>query len=151
MFKYLLVILFILCVGSSGADNYKATSSGSSEIHAAALHFLKPIFSYLDCEDDGTIEKVDVEDHFFQIFLYVDRDRSLTIAKDEYLNSVAKPAIDIDHLIFQLMDANTNGRVSTTEFRRHTIAAIDAADINKDGEVTEAEVGIESNKWTSGR
>ena len=134
-------IAAILFSTTTVADKKKTPSPFTNDIEAAK-HFIKPIFSTLDCEGVGVIEAGEVDEHFFNLFFYHDRDRSKTIRQSEFVFS--KDSLERQRLayVFTQMDVDKNSLVSTNEYRDHVISSIDKADINRNGELTEAEAGL---------
>ena len=110
----------------------------------AARYFIRPIFSALDCEDEGVIEAGEIGEHFNDVFFRYDRDQSRTITRQEYLFTRDPNAKSKLVYIFDSMDTNSDKVVSPREYHSHIAYSIDSADLNRDGELTEDEAGIES-------
>lgn len=110
----------------------------------AAQHFLKPIFSILDCEGEGEVEPGEVDEHFSGLFFYVDRDLDKNITEEELVSSAHHSHPSKERYLFALMDTDRNGVVSGSEFRNYLIHAVSVADHNQDGMLTPDEVGIET-------
>lgn len=103
---------------------------------AAAQHFLRPVFSILDCEREDEVEAGEVDEHFHDLFFYVDRDLDKIITEEELIRSVYDSVPAKEQYLFRLMDTNVDARVSALEFRNYIIRAIETADTNRDGMVT---------------
>jgi len=106
----------------------------------AAVFFLTPIFSIIDCEAVDVIEDGDVDEHFSTLFFFNDRDQSRVITESEFVGARAKHAQAQSTYVFKMMDLDGNGQVSTHEYRRYISFAIDTADLNKDGELAKIEL-----------
>ena len=109
----------------------------------AAAHFVRPMFPILDCEGTGQVEPGEVDEHIFQIVAYTDSDRSRKISLAEFIASVHNSNPENEAFIFHEMDADHNGEVTLRELHQHIVRSIEVADLNKDGELTEAEVEMD--------
>lgn len=113
-----------------------------ADLRSAAIHFLQPIFYTLDCEKVGVVEAGEVEEHFYEIFFRADRDHSRSISRQEFRLAAVTRNDRKEDYIFDLMNRDGNDVVSVQEFLQHVYTAIDLADSNKNGELTEQEAGI---------
>lgn len=84
-----------------------------------------------------------MDEHIFQIVAYTDSDRSRKISLAEFIASVHNSRPENEAFIYHEMDTDHNGEVTVREFHQHIVRAIEAADLNKDGELTEAEVEMD--------
>lgn len=135
--KYRISTLFFLIFVMSGYTGVCVAADPIDEQRALAGFILKPpIFNFLDCENDGTIEKGEVDEHFPQVFFIYDKDRSRDLSRSEYVSSTHPEDKALQARIFKLMDSNGDNLVSTTEYRLYFYQIIDSADINSDGEVS---------------
>jgi hypothetical protein len=139
--RWLLPIALLL-VGCTPEETPLAPAKPFADERAAALHFIKPAFPILDCTDTGSIEQGEVDEHFFNLFFSLDADRSRSISLQEYIRAAYDSTPEKEGFIFDLIDTDGNGAVSTREYRQHLFTAIDLADENGDGEVTELEAGV---------
>ena len=111
--------------------------------HSSAVkHFIQPMFSVLDCEHVGKISSGEVDEHFYALFFYIDRDQSRDITLDEFIRSAHGSTPEKEQYLFGLMDVDKNDLVSVNEFRDFTISAIDSSDTDNDGLVSEREIGL---------
>lgn len=111
-----------------------------SQDRDAAVYFLTPIFSILDCESKGVIEAGDVDEHFNSLFFFNDRDQSRSIVEAEFLKARPDKTKRQSAFIFKMMDTNKDNRVTPQEYREYVFYAIKTADTNSDGELFEKEL-----------
>ena len=140
IFKYLSALVLMVMLPNSGAAEVSSGYGPFQDQRNAAIHFMRPIFHTLDCEGVGIIEQGEVDEHFNQIFFFSDRDFSRSISKNEYINTARRNSVAEDEFIFEVMDSDDDGTVSPREYRTHVLWAIDAADANADGELSEDEI-----------
>jgi len=137
------ILLLTLLLGASGTS-LAEDSKGFANDRAAAVHFLRPMFSIMDCEGMGVIGKGEVDEHFFELFYALTERGSFSIAREEVERSIPDSNdAQIEH-IFGMMDQSDNGVVSTKEFRSFMFTVLDLADAAKKGEVTLADVGLDA-------
>ncbi|MEE4379603.1 MAG: EF-hand domain-containing protein [Candidatus Competibacteraceae bacterium] len=115
-------------------------TDGIKQNHALAV--VKAVFSRLDCDLDGTIDPSEVDDHFAQLWHPIDRDRSRTLSKNEYALSHRSVPDTIGTALFRDADADTNGQISVTEYRKHLERMILTVDQDGDREVSLTDVGL---------
>ncbi len=130
----------IAAISTYTAADSKTAAALFPDQRSAAVHFLQPIFPDLDCEGVGVVEQGEVDEHFFQLFFSQDTDQSKTLSMREFLRYSREENRAKDIFLFKLIDKNADGQLSPREYREHVIFAIDAADADRDGELTEAEV-----------
>ena len=141
MFRFCFIfscLVLSACSSVQPADSSAANDSGFGE-QKAAVRFLQPLFSTLDCEQVGEIEAGEVDEHFAQIYFFSDRDQSRSLSEAEYLRSIAHSDPQKDSFIFTLMDTNKDTLVTPMEFRMYTFKAIKLADTDGSGSVSEQE------------
>ncbi|MEE2733281.1 MAG: hypothetical protein VYA55_20850 [Pseudomonadota bacterium] len=112
--------------------------------HAAAVHFIQPIFSVLDCEKKGEIEAGEIDEHFAELYFFVDRDRSRTISLQEFSASMSHSSAQQDAYLFQQMDTNQDQLVSIMEYRQFVFEVLQVADTDRNGSVDEDEAELHS-------
>jgi hypothetical protein len=156
--KYVSGCLFVIpylslvsCAAIESKPETPEVISPFSNQYSAAVHFIQPLFSVLDCEKVGEIEKGEIDEHFHELFFFADRDQSRTITLPEYSHSVSHSTAQQDQYIFVQMDANADGVVDPNEFQIYLNRSIDAADLNQDGSVTEQEAQLHSFKRVSAK
>ncbi len=108
------------------------------------MHFLQPMFDTLDCEGVGIVESGEVDEHFYGVFGFADVDNSRSLSKQEYIKSIHNADPGLESFIFASIDKNGDGMLSPLEFRNHVIMAIDIADTNRNGELTETEAEMQN-------
>lgn len=112
------------------------------EGRVAAIRFIQPLFSALDCEGVGEIDPGEVDEHFFELYFFADRDHSRTISEQEYVQSISQSNPELDSHIFHLMDKDGDSVVTTSEFRSYLFRAMHLADRDRNGTVSEQEAEI---------
>ncbi len=139
--------LALLCLVMASCSSSKVQEQMAfADDRAAAIHFLQSNFTILDCSDRGIVSKGEVDDHFYDLFYSIDRNRSLHITYDELERAFSDSTDAQVSYLFRLMDGDLDSSVTTQEFRRFMFTAIDLADTNKNGEVTLADVNLEPPK-----
>ncbi len=140
-------LLWLLALSGISACSHQSTRTNEEPVFpdqkSTAIHFIQPLFTVLDCERKGEIESGEVDEHFFELYFFTDRDRSRSISLQEYINSVAKSSSEQSTYIFNQMDTDKDALISTREFRDYLITSIEIADANQDGSVTEQEARLE--------
>ncbi|MAR90446.1 MAG: hypothetical protein CML06_06150 [Pseudomonadales bacterium] len=124
------------------ASSAQDDSAPLPDQRASAVHFLQPVFSVLDCEKKGEVEAGEVDNHFFELYFFADRDQSRSISQAEFLAHSSAESRDKDLYVFQQMDTNRNGTVSVMEYRQHVFRALELADTDADGVVTAEEAEL---------
>lgn len=142
--KYYLTLLPLLLGGCSSPQSGDSKPFASE--HAAAVHFLKPIFPILDCDSVGVVGKGEVDEHFYEVFYAVDKNRSLSIRQEDLEHALFDSSKEEVSYIFTMMDKNLDKVVSTEEFQDFMYTIIDLADTGKNGEITLADLGLEAAK-----
>ena len=137
----MLVLTLAACTMQSPVAPAPATDHFVDE-HQAALHFIQPIFSVLDCEKKGEIEQGEVDEHFFELYFFADRDRSRSISAVEFAQSTPHSTPQQNLYLFQRMDTDRNELISVEEYRQFVFAALQVADTNQDGSVDEQEAAV---------
>lgn len=141
LYLMLLTLLLIGCGSSKPGKN-----EPFADDRAAAVHILQPFFPILDCGDAGLISKGEVDDHFFQLFYFLDKRRSVSIRQEDLEHALFASSKEQVAYLFKMMDQNANGIVAPNEFRDFMYKAIDLADTENKGEITLADVGLEPPK-----
>lgn len=144
MVRYFFLVYFMALSACSLIEPTGNESIGSEQ--KAAVRFLSPVFPLLDCEHVGEIETGEVDEHFSQMYFFVDRDMSRSVTEAEFLRSMPRPDPDKDRQIFKLMDTNLDTLVTPMEFRRYSYKAIKQADADNSGSVSRREVGLKPLK-----
>lgn len=145
--RVLLALALVLgCLSSAaahdGLGNMPDDGAGFGSDRAAAVYFLRPLFPIMDCEGMGVISEGEVEDHFFALFYSVGKRGAFHITRDDLVRSLdGSSEARITH-VFDLMDGNGDGRVSTSEFREFMVKAIRLADVEQNGEVSLADLDM---------
>jgi Ca2+-binding EF-hand superfamily protein len=111
-----------------------------------AVFFLTPVFPVVDCEGAGEIEDSGVDEHFNTLFYYNDRDQSKYIVESEFVMGRNKASADKSRFVFNMMDSDQNGKVTSLEYRRYISQTIELADLDKNGELQDFELDL--NKKT---
>lgn len=107
-----------------------------------AVFFLTPIFPVVDCEGAGEIEDSGVDEHFNTLFFYNDRDQSKYIVESEFVMGRNKASTDKSRFVFNMMDSDQNGKVTSLEYRRYISQTIELADLDKNGELQDFELDL---------
>lgn len=105
-----------------------------------ASAFLVPVFDILDCTDQGFIESGEVDEHFAQVFNPMDRNRSRSLSRSEYLRYGSAETLSLREAAFDGIDTDRDQSVSALEFRSYLFQIIEIADTDGDGEVTREEL-----------
>jgi len=143
--KQLTPFLFAATAISATSNAYTEGALPFSQDRDAAVYFLKPIFSIIDCESGGVIEDGDVDEHFTDLFFYNDRDQSRAIVESEFVRARSKETKQQSAFVFKMMDTDSNGFVTPQEYRHYVSFAINAADKDKNGELYAEEL-LDDNK-----
>lgn len=110
--------------------------------HEGAVAVVNLLFNALDCDLDGTVEPAEVDDHFGQLWLPVDRDQSQTLSRGEYAMTHRKMDDAGSDALFADADANRDGEVDVNEYRAHVKRMILLVDSDGDREATRPDVGL---------
>lgn len=139
--RYLGILLTFLALGCNSAV------AGAGEIFAsdreAAVHFLRPLFGIMDCEAIGVVSKAEVDDHFSELFYSFGARRSFSFVQDEFEQSLLNSSKAQATSIFNMIDQDGSGSVSTSEFRHFMYRVMDLVDRDQNGEVTLEDLGSE--------
>ena len=108
-----------------------------------ARFLLLPVFDILDCTNQGFIEAGEVDEHFPVLFNHFDKDFDRYLARSEYVGSRDSEQALLQARMFDAMDTNSDGVVSTREYRAQVIRLIAAVDYDGDGEVTPEELAYD--------
>ena len=130
-----------------GVENTEEDLAFASPLQAAQ-HFIKPIYSQLDCEGIGEIDDGEVDEHMNGLYFYVDRDQNREISEQELVRSAFNSTPAKEQYLYKLMDVDQSGAVTGYEFRNFIIWAIQTADQNQDGIVTPEEAGIDNMAYS---
>lgn len=134
--------LFVLLLSGWNSAAARDSEPFASE-REAAVHFLRPFFPVMDCENMGVISKGEVDDHFFAVFYSVGRLRTFSISLEDLERSLLHSSKEQISFVFAMMDQDGDRAVSTQEFREFMYRAIDLADTGQNGEVTLTDLGME--------
>lgn len=105
------------------------------------------IFDRLDCEFDGVIEPDEVDEHFAQVWLPADRDRSRFLSSNEYSRTHRSVPDQTGAALFRDADSNEDGQVVASEFRLHLQRMIKTLDLDHNGEITRKDAGLKTQSW----
>lgn len=134
--KTWLSIVIFLSVVPSGAVG----DEGATQEQARAV--VSEIFDRLDCEIDGIIEPDEVDEHFAQVWLPADSDRSRWLSPKEY-SLTHKPVPDpVGETLFRDADSDKNGQIDAREFRSQLQRMIKTLDLDRNGEITRKDAGL---------
>jgi len=92
----------------------------------------------------GSAHKEEIDDHFPALFNHLDRDHDRVIKRQELMAAQVNADLQQRGFLFQQMDQDRNGEVTTEEYRAYAVTAFDLLDRNGDGDLTEAEVDMQS-------
>ncbi len=119
-----------------------AAQAGQSVRPDQARAVLQNLFSALDCDMAGDIDAGEVDDHFGQVWLPVDRDRSRLLDRSEYSRvHHAIPAAD-SRALFADADRNGDDGIDHNEYRAHLQRLLEVLDADANGSVTREEAGF---------
>lgn len=104
-------------------------------------HFVKTVFHTLDCENIGQMQASEIDEHFNQLFLPYDRDRSRSLSEQEFISGKTGNK-QLEAVIFKRMDSDHNKTVSVKEYREYVFYAAQLIDTDHDGEVSLSEAGL---------
>ena len=96
----------------------------------AGANEAEAVFSRLDTNGDGTIQRTEFDIMSFEIFYIRDRSENIMIEPDE---------VRLSPEAFAEADTNSDGHLSGVEFFDAPFAQFEAADANTDQEITQQE------------
>jgi hypothetical protein len=140
MMKALIKVWYTCFASSILAANLAIGDQGIDKEQAQAV--VGSIFDRLDCESAGTIDSAEVDDHFSQVWLPADRDRSRTLTKMEYSQIHLPVSKASGKLLFLDADANADGQIQASELRLHLQRMIKTLDADGNHEVSRKEAGL---------
>lgn len=100
------------------------------------------VFDRLDCDMDGRVDVGEVDEHFSQMWMPIDVDRSRTLNRREYAMTHRAVADDVADRLYRDADGDADGTVDVREFRQHVKRMILAVDSDGDREVDRANAGL---------
>lgn len=138
---YLFMVLSgILLVSSNASAATTDDTAGNKTAGYKAM--VNATFNLLDCDTDGIIDPFEVDEHFSQLWLPVDRDHSRSLSKKEYFYTHRTVSKKVEDFLFRDADRNLDKKVSPEEFQRQMERAIGSLDSDQDGEVVRSDVGL---------
>lgn len=108
----------------------------------AAQKFFQPVYPAMDCEMVGRAHKDEIDEHFPALFFFLDRNHDRTITQRELMDAQANASEEQRLFLFEQMDLDKSGSVTTEEYRDYAYRAFDLLDVDGDGDLTEREVNM---------
>ena len=139
--SFLLTLLPFALTACASHESNRANTEADAE-HEIARTTLTNMFDTLDCTDEGHLEAGEIAEHISQVFRPYDRDRSLSLSRPEFSLATRVEDPNLEALAFSIGDANGDGVVSNREFQAYLVRLLTTVDLDRDGEVTPAELGF---------
>lgn len=142
------ISLAVLAAGSAYALESERKGEGDGTLsRAQAQAVATRLFTQLDANKDGKLDATDREARRAELFDRLDTDRNGQLSREEFAarpalaegGAPARPAPRAKTGRPGLADADRNGAISQAEFIATAMRRFDAADANKDGQVTRQE------------
>lgn len=121
-------------------------SAGDKLSRAEAAAVVDKVFNVLDCDIDGVIDRLEIDEHFAQLWLPLDTDRSGALSKLEYTYVHRAVPEATAKKLFADADADKDKNVTPIEFQKHMERMIQIVDDEGDGDIMRDDVGFKPVK-----
>ena len=137
--KQLYTAALCVAIGTSALADTLDTDEKITEADLAR-HTLIPVFDILDCTNQGFIDGGEIDEHFPVLFNHFDRNGDAMLGRKEYVSSDDAGKARLQAAMFDGMDTDADGKVTSREYRDQVIHLIRVADSDDDDEVTMQEL-----------